>query len=64
MRTEFINQFAELNAAELESLTSEIKETVVSDLHSKNSKPAFTAANLWNIHNMKRNRAPRKNYFS
>jgi hypothetical protein len=62
MRTEFINLFAELNAAELEVLTREVKETRAMDAHVENAKPAFTAANLWNIHNMKRGWAPRRTF--
>jgi hypothetical protein len=60
MRTEFIKLFAEINATELESLTKEVKETIAPVAHAENAKPAFTAANLWNIHNMKRTRVPRK----
>jgi hypothetical protein len=61
MRTEFISLFAELNAMELEFLTKEVKETVAKDLAAKNVKPAFTAADLWNIHNMKRTWATKRN---
>jgi hypothetical protein len=64
MRTEFINLFAEINATELENLTREIKETVAIEMHVENEKPVFTAADLWNIHNMKRTRATRRNYIS
>ena len=62
MRTEFINLFAEINATELENLTREIKETVATEIHVENAKPVFTAADLWNIHNMKRTRVSRRNY--
>lgn len=61
MRTEFISLFAELNAIELELLTKEVKETVANDMHVRNVKPAFTAADLWNIHNMKRTWATKRN---
>jgi len=61
MRTEFISLFAELNAIELELLTKEVKETVAKDTHVKNAEPAFTAADLWNIHNMKRTWATKRN---
>ena len=64
MRTEFISLFAELNAAELKSLTKEVKETVAVNVNAEHTKPVFTTANLWNIHNMKRNRTIRKNLFS
>ena len=64
MRTEFISLFAELNAAELKSLTKEVKETVAVNVNTEDTKPVFTTANLWNIHNMKRNRTIRKNLFS
>ena len=60
MRTEFIKLFAELNAAGLETLSRESRETVGTDAHNDNGKPVFTAANLWNIHNMKRSRLVRK----
>ncbi len=64
MRTEFINPFAELNAEELKNLISETKETVATEIHSKDAKPVFTAANLWSIHNMKRSRTSRRTLFS
>ena len=64
MRTEFIELFAELNAHELENLTSEIKETIANDSHAKSLKAEFTAANLWNIHNMRRDRSSRRMLFS
>ena len=64
MRTEFINLFAELNAQELESLTKEVRETVAVHDDAGNAKPLFTAANLWNIHNMKRDRISRRMLFS
>ena len=64
MRTEFINLFAELNAQELENLTKETRETVAVHNHAENAKPGFTAANLWNIHNMKKERVSRRIYFS
>ncbi|SFP57224.1 hypothetical protein [Parafilimonas terrae] len=57
MRTEFINQFAELNAITLENLIRETKETVAINVHVENTKPVFTAANLWNIHNKRKVRA-------
>ena len=60
MRTEFISLFAELNAIELELLTKEIKETLSKDEHIKHMKPVFTAADLWNIHNMKRTWATKR----
>ena len=62
MRTEFISLFAELNAIELELLTKEVKETVAKPEQTKNIKPSFTAADLWNIHNMKRSRATRRSF--
>jgi hypothetical protein len=64
MRTEFIKLFAELNASELETLTMEIKETIATPVHVENAKPVFTAANLWNIHNMKRTWLPRRTFIS
>ena len=64
MRTEFINLFAEINANELENLTREIKETIATGMHVENTKPVFTAADLWKIHNMKRTRSPRRNNVS
>ena len=62
MRTEFINLFAELNASELEHLTKEVKETIAKEVHVENAEPVFTAANLWNIHNMKRTRSLRRTF--
>ncbi len=59
MRTEFISLFAELNAMELQNLTREIKETVAKDIQVQNAKPVFTAANLRNIQNMRRERTSR-----
>jgi len=59
MRTEFIKLFAELNATELENLTRVVKETTTAPTHA-DTKPIFTAANLWNIHNMKNSRSVRK----
>ena len=64
MSTEFSNLFAELNALEMENLTRDIKETIAGPAHAENAKPVFTAANLWNIHNMKRTREPRKTFIS
>lgn len=64
MRTEFIKMFAEINATELESLTKEVKETVAPVAHAENAKPMFTAANLWNIHNMKRTRVVGRAFLS
>jgi len=60
MRTEFVN----LIRSEMENLTGNIKETSVNPVHVENAKPAFTAANLCNIHNMKRTREPRKTFIS
>lgn len=62
MRTEFINLFAELNASELEQLTRETKETVATEKQVKNINPIFTAANLWNIHNMRRSWSQRRTF--
>ena len=60
MRTQLTSLFTTLNTTELEALTMEIKETVATDIQVKNVKPAFTAANLWNIHNMRRERTSRR----
>ena len=60
MRTEFIKLFAELNATELENLTRVVKETTTTRIHADSAKPVFTAANLWNIHNMKYSRSIRQ----
>ena len=60
MRIEFISLFAELNAMELENLTRETKETIIKDAQIQNTTPPFTAANLWNIHNMRRERTSRR----
>ena len=60
MRNEFISQFAELNATTLENLTREVKESVAVNTHEDNTKQVFTAANLWNIHNRRRVREPRR----
>ncbi len=64
MRTEFINQFTELNTMELENLTKETKESVAANVQVENSKLVFTAANLWNIHNMRRIRIPGRVFVS
>lgn len=64
MRTEFINLFAEINAQELEKLTKEVHETVAVHDYAENAKPHFTAANLWNIHNMRKERVSRRVLFS
>jgi len=64
MRTEFISLFAELNAKELENLTKEVPETITVHTHAENAKPLFTAANLWNIHNMRKERVSRRMFFS
>jgi len=60
MRTEFIKLFAELNATELENLTRVVKETTTAPAHADSVKPIFTAANLWNIHNMRHGRSIRR----
>lgn len=62
MRHEFINLFAELNAKELAALTEEVKETIAYNTPKHEVKDTFTAANLWNIHNMRRVRQPRRAY--
>lgn len=64
MRTEFVSLFAEMNAKHFEELTKEVKETIAHDVEIKTVKPAFTAANLWNIHNRRRSSAGRRNYIS
>jgi len=64
MKTQFVNLFRELNRSEMENLTGNMKENITSPAHVENAKPAFTAANLWNIHNMKRTREPRKTFIS
>ncbi|HEX5152106.1 MAG TPA: hypothetical protein VFW07_11715 [Parafilimonas sp.] len=64
MRTEFVNLFRDLNRSEMENLTGDSKKTLASPAHIENAKPVFTAANLWNIHNMKRTREPRKTFIS
>ena len=64
MRTEFVNLFRELNRSEIEKIAGNSTEVVASPLHVENAKPVFTAANLWNIHNMKRTREPRKTFIS
>lgn len=60
MRTEFISLFAELNAMELENLTRETRETIAADVHVEDKKNVFTAANLWSIHNRRRERTSRR----
>jgi len=64
MKTEFVNLFRELNRSEMENLTGSSKETIASPVYVENAKPVFTAANLWNIHNMRRTREPRKTFIS
>jgi len=64
MRTEFINLFRELNRSEMERITGNMPETTANPVHVENAKAVFTAANLWNIHNMKRTREPRKTFIS
>jgi len=64
MRTEFINLFRDLNRSEMESLTGNSKGNSANLDHTENAKPVFTAANLWNIHNMKRTREPRGSFIS
>jgi len=64
MRTEFVNLFRQLSRSEMENLTGNMKETITNPAHVETAKPAFTAANLWNIHNMKRTREPRKTFIS
>ncbi len=60
MRTQLTSLFTTLNTTELENLTREIKETVATGIQVRNVKPVFTAANLWNIHNMRRERTSRR----
>ena len=64
MRTEFINLFRDLNRPEMESLTGNSKGNSANLDYAENAKPVFTAANLWNIHNMKRTRESRKTFIS
>ncbi len=60
MRTQLTSLFTTLNSTALENLTREIKETVATGIQVRNVKPVFTAANLWNIHNMRRERTSRR----
>jgi hypothetical protein len=60
MRTQLTSLFTTLNYTELENLTKEVKETIAADIQVKSMAPVFTAANLWNIHNMKRVRTSRR----
>ena len=60
MRTQLTSLFTTLNTTEFENLTREIKETVATGIQVRNVKPVFTAANLWNIHNMRRERTARR----
>ena len=64
MKTQFVNLFRELNRSEIENLTGNMKETIASPVQVENAKPVFTAANLWNIHNMKRTRETRRTFIS
>ncbi|GHV51433.1 hypothetical protein FACS1894168_3670 [Deltaproteobacteria bacterium] len=60
MKTQQKQLFANLTQVEVAQLTAETKETVATATILKTAKPVLSAANLWNIHRMKRVRVQRR----
>lgn len=53
------NLLSRLSNKQLENLTTEVKETVVPELFASNCR-TFTAAELWNIQRVGKNRPQRR----
>jgi hypothetical protein len=60
MKTQVKNLLVTLNENELAHLTSQVRETIALDALIEKTKQVFTAADLWNIHKMKRVRTGRR----
>jgi hypothetical protein len=62
MKTQVKNLLVTLNENELAHLTNQVRETIALDALIEKTKQVFTAADLWNIHKMKRVRTGRRNF--
>ncbi|MBY0347315.1 MAG: hypothetical protein GTN67_01425 [Hydrotalea flava] len=60
MKTQQKQFFANLTQLEVAQLTAETKETIASAAILKTVKPVLSAANLWNIHRMRKVRGQRR----
>ena len=60
MKTQVKNLLVTLDKNELVELTKEGKETVATDIKASKAKTVFTAADLWNIHRMRKVRTGRR----
>ena len=53
--------FTEMDKANAENLTAEVKETLASDFAGNHHKP-FTAIDLWNIHRQRKTMSQRRQF--
>lgn len=60
MKTQQKQLFANLTNLEVAQLTAETKETIASAGILTTVKPVLSAANLWNIHKMRKVRVQRR----
>ena len=60
MKTQNTNFLQPLGKTQLDNLVKEVKETVATNVPVINPRPAFTAADLWNLERNRRNRATRR----
>jgi hypothetical protein len=59
MKTQTNNLFPAISTAYLVQLSAEVKETLAVDFYNRPRK-IFSAADMWNIERLKRNRIPRR----
>lgn len=60
MKTQTNNFLVQLDKNEMNHLMQEVKETIVVNNETANSKTILSIADLWNIHRMVRPRVGRK----
>jgi hypothetical protein len=63
MRTENTILFASISNDHINQMVKEVKETVAADMSPENSKPVFSAADLWRIQKNRRMRVQRRMIF-
>jgi hypothetical protein len=49
MKTQTANLFSQISKEQVEKLTTEVKETLVTGFQHNQHKTTFSAADLWNI---------------
>ncbi len=60
MKTQNTNFFQSLEKDQLGQLTTEVKETVATEVAVLNNKNVFGAVDYWNLQKMRRNRIVRR----